>query len=258
MLLVVAIVGGAVFTTVQNSSQIQSTSGLANADVQVEEFGVTDNGLETEIRAASADQVEDVNISLIDDETGETVYSSEEVSMPVGGTETVSFPDVGNSENTNTYQVQVTYDTGGLNNLTVEGALTGRISINGTVPESQDDTDQVSSDAVQVSGGSITAMATSSTFLNSSGVICVGPECSETSGSETGEYVSRSGDEMTGTLFVDNITDLNTMCFGEICDVEIGSNKGLLGEDGNEVDGSLNITELKPDSASQICAGTKC
>ena len=44
MLLVIAIVGGAIFTTVQNSSQIESTSGLANADVQVEEFGVTDSG----------------------------------------------------------------------------------------------------------------------------------------------------------------------------------------------------------------------
>jgi hypothetical protein len=63
---------------------------------------------------------------------------------------------------------------------------------------------------------------------------------------------------MTGTLFVDNITDLSDICYGEKCAVEAGSNTGLLGEDGNDLDGSLNITELKPDSADEICAGTKC
>ena len=135
MLLVVAIVGGSIFTTVQDSSRIQSTSGLANADVQIENFGVTSNGLETEIRAATAEQVENVNLSLIDRDTGEVVYSSEEATIPVGYTETVSFPDVGRSEDTNTYGVEINYDKGGLEGLTVEGTITGRLTINGTVPE---------------------------------------------------------------------------------------------------------------------------
>jgi len=135
MLLVITIVGGAIFTTVQNSSQIQSTSGLANADVQVENFGVTNNGLEMEVRSASAEQIENVNISLVDEETDETVYSSERVTIPVADTETVTLPDVGNSENTNTYDVEITYDTGGLEDLTAEGTITGRININGTTPE---------------------------------------------------------------------------------------------------------------------------
>lgn len=132
MLLVVAIVGGAIFTTVQNSSQIQSTSGLANADVQIENFGVTDNGLSAELRAATSDQVENVNLSLIDQDSGETVYSSDEKTIPVADTETVNFPNVDSSENTNTYEVVLTYDTGGLEGLTTEGTITGRLELNGS------------------------------------------------------------------------------------------------------------------------------
>ena len=130
MLLVVAIVGGAIFTTIQNSSQIQSTSSLANADVQIDNFGVTTNGLEMEVRATSADQLENVNISLIDQETGETVYTDEEKTIPVAGKERVSLNKVGNSENTNTYTVNIQYDNGGLNDLTTNGTITGRITIN--------------------------------------------------------------------------------------------------------------------------------
>ena len=131
MLLVIAIVGGAIFTTVQNSSQIQSTSGLANADVQIENFGVTGDGLSAELRAASSDQVENVNVSLIDQDSGETVYSSDEKTIPVADTETVKFSNVDSSENTNTYTVVLTYDTGGLVGLTTEGTLTGCLEFNG-------------------------------------------------------------------------------------------------------------------------------
>ena len=270
MLLVVAIVGGAIFTTVQNSSQIQSTSGLANADVQIENFGVTNNGLETELRAASADQIENVNISLIDQNTGETVYGDTRATMPVGDTETVTFGDVGSSENTNTYDVEIKYDTGGLQGLTAEGTITGRISINGTIPETSTEatgstgntdtgsTGNTETSAVSVSGGSITSMATTSTFLNSSEVICVGDECDEATGSGSEEDVSLSGDKMTGTLFTDHITDLGVICLGERCRIETGSAEGVLGRDSDEMNGSLNVTEIKPYKNGQICAGTKC
>lgn len=160
MLLVIAIVGGAIFSTVQNSSQVQTTSGFANADVRIEEFGVTSNGLETEIRAASSEQVENVNVSLVDDETGETVYASEKPTIPVGDTETVSFSNVGSSENTNTYDVRIEYDTGSLTGLTVEGSITGQISMNGTVPENNNN-DGGSTDTNSNPTASFTANTTS-------------------------------------------------------------------------------------------------
>ena len=129
MLLVIAIVGGAIFTTVQNSSQIQSTSGLANADVQIENFGVSGDNLQVELRAASSDQVEDVNFSLTQQESEVgIVYATEEVTIPVGDTATVSVPGIDRSENTNTFDVGINYDTGGLTDLQVNGTLTGRLT----------------------------------------------------------------------------------------------------------------------------------
>lgn len=133
MLLVIAIVGGAIFTTVQNSAQIQSTSGMANADVQIAEFGVTDSGLKAELRAASTDQIENVNISLINSDTGEKVYASKEATIPIGDTETVEFVNISSSQNTNTYNVKIKYDSGSLTDLTVKGSLTGQLKMKGSV-----------------------------------------------------------------------------------------------------------------------------
>jgi hypothetical protein len=129
MLLVIAIVGGAIFTTVQNSSQIQSTSGLANADVQIENFGVTgEDGLDMELRAASRDQVENVNVTMYQQDTDFSATSGSEVTIPVGQTESVSFSGISGSENTNTFDVVIDYDVGGLEDLQVNGTLTGRLT----------------------------------------------------------------------------------------------------------------------------------
>ncbi|MEF8880234.1 MAG: hypothetical protein V5A72_00185, partial [Candidatus Nanohaloarchaea archaeon] len=58
MLLVVAIVGGAIFTTIQNRANIQQATGFQGEKVQISEFGMTDNGnLAVELRAAASDQV---------------------------------------------------------------------------------------------------------------------------------------------------------------------------------------------------------
>jgi len=140
MLLVIAIVGGAIFTTVQNSSQIQSTSGLANADVQIENFGVAGDSLQVELRAASSDQVENVKVNLsqqnapsgASQEVTTSIDSSNNVTIPVGQTATMEFDEIENSENTNTFDVEITYDTGGLEGLTADGTLTGRMAHNST------------------------------------------------------------------------------------------------------------------------------
>ena len=71
-----------------------------------------------------------MNVSLVDQDSGETVYSSNEKTIPVADTETVNFPNVDSSENTNTYDVVITYDTGGLEGLTAEGSITGRLELN--------------------------------------------------------------------------------------------------------------------------------
>jgi len=127
MLLAVAIIGGTIFTAVQNSSQIQSVKGFTNADVRVENFGATNNGLKAEIRGAASETIVDANVSIIDEETGITVDASKEKTIPVGEVETLTFENFSNSETINTYKVRVRYDSGALKNLTSAGTLTGRI-----------------------------------------------------------------------------------------------------------------------------------
>ena len=58
MLLVVAIVGGAVFSVVQSQS-VESVSGFTGGDVTVDDFGVTsDGGLQVSMRNTGSETVE--------------------------------------------------------------------------------------------------------------------------------------------------------------------------------------------------------
>ncbi len=130
MLLVVAIVGGAIFTTVQNQSQAQTSSGLSTADVRIDDFGYDNQNdvFKMDVRGAGQEQVENVNITLYQQDTDSSDTANSEPTIAVGDTETVQFDSITNSENTNTFDVQIRYDVGGLENLEVNGSLTGRLS----------------------------------------------------------------------------------------------------------------------------------
>jgi hypothetical protein len=129
MLLVIAIVGGAIFTTVQNSAQIQSVSGLTNADVQVSDYGLNDDGLQLSLRSASADQVNIQKVSITDTETGVSADISPSQVVPVGDTATVNLQDVQTTDTSDEYNMEITYDTGGLEGLTAEGQITGSFGV---------------------------------------------------------------------------------------------------------------------------------
>ena len=133
MLLVVAIVGGAIFTTVQGQSNIQNSSGLANADVQIANFGLTsdDSGhdqLFIELRSAAQDQVEITEINITEDgNTDNNVTSTFSQVVPVGDTHTFTFSGFEGSDTQNTFNIEITYNTGGLDDLQVEGTFTGQM-----------------------------------------------------------------------------------------------------------------------------------
>jgi thiamine biosynthesis protein ThiC len=129
MLLVIAIVGGAIFTTVQGSTNLQSSSGLANADIQIDNFGITTEGgnedLQLELRNAAQEQVESVNV---------TVGSHSEVqvgTIPVGETATATMDNFTQDQTQDDFEVVIDYHSGGLNNLQVNGTITGNIGYTG-------------------------------------------------------------------------------------------------------------------------------
>jgi hypothetical protein len=136
MLLVIAIVGGAIFTTVQNSAQLQESSMPSGSDVDIVNFGVTGDTLDVEIRASAQDQVENINITLYQENGDYKDWSadsdSELVTLPVGETETVTFDDITSSENSNSFIVEAKYTVGNLGDggskLTTNGSLQGNLA----------------------------------------------------------------------------------------------------------------------------------
>ena len=134
MLLVVAVTGSAIFAVAGDQS-VESSSGFNGEDIQINDFGVSNNGFQIELQSSSVEEIEGANISIVDSETGETVYSNQEYNLPQGDTEIATFSDVGSSENSNIYDVIIEYDTGNLENIVVRGSMTGYFDVNGSIKE---------------------------------------------------------------------------------------------------------------------------
>ncbi|MFB6204352.1 MAG: hypothetical protein ABEJ75_01770, partial [Candidatus Nanohaloarchaea archaeon] len=134
MLLVVAIVGGAIFATVQGQCQ-STTSGFSGTDVRVVDFGATTNGnLKIQLRNGAASPIEVTNVSIARSEVGTFVDSTNVVEMGVGADNSVTLtPSNGqftNVDGCNTFDLDITYNiTGGLTNQHIAGTLTSSIAV---------------------------------------------------------------------------------------------------------------------------------
>ena len=129
MLLFVGIVGGLIFGIVQSNTQESTVSGLQNSDVSVENFGITGSGLSLELRSAATDELRDVNFSLSQQKDGcGEIYAQSEPSIPFGETATLNVLEVSRSDNTNQFEIQITYDSGSLEGLVANGSLTGEFN----------------------------------------------------------------------------------------------------------------------------------
>lgn len=129
MLLFVGIVGGLIFGIVQSNTQQSSVSGLQNSDIDIENFGVTSSGLSLELRSTATDEIRDANLSISQQKEGcEELYAGTKPTIPFGETATVEVPDISRSGNTNEFDLQITYDSGNLDGLLINGSLTGNFN----------------------------------------------------------------------------------------------------------------------------------
>jgi hypothetical protein len=139
MLLVVAIVGGAIFTTVQGQSQLQSVTGYAGADVGIDNFGLTSNGLAVQVVSQGSDPVEITNLTITNEDSPTAYPSSPNTGqIPLGDSREVVVDTVagagGNgvineSTSSQTYTSTVTYNVGDLTDLQASGSVTGNFQI---------------------------------------------------------------------------------------------------------------------------------
>ena len=133
MLLVVAVVGGAVFSLAQGDSP-ETVSGFTGSDVQIDDFGVTENNnLQLELTDGSGQGSTVSAINITDEDTGKFVYKEfgNNNAVDVGGETVFELPNISRSDS-GSLEVTVFYDTGGLTNLSVSGSISGGFAVDET------------------------------------------------------------------------------------------------------------------------------
>jgi hypothetical protein len=156
MLLVAAIVGGAIFATVGDQN-IDSVTGFSGGDVVVEDYGVSNKDeIGLNIRSGRGDSVVVSKVNVSDPDTSEYVYKefTGNTKVGVGSSSIFELPNVSRSEEADTLDVEIIYDTGDLSNLSVTGTISGSIELTdtGSYEGDPEDDHQPISD-----GGSVTS-----------------------------------------------------------------------------------------------------
>jgi len=137
MLLVVAIIGGAIFSVVQGQN-VESTSGFTGSDVQVNDFALTSNGsFDISFQNADSEPIKVKNITVSDGQ--DTLEWEGSANIPVTDTNIVSLENISETDSTNSLDVTVTYDRGNLPDIQTSGQITGNFEV-GTTSETTETT----------------------------------------------------------------------------------------------------------------------
>jgi hypothetical protein len=125
MLLVVAVIGGAVFSLAEDQT-IESVNGFNTANINIEDFGVSsESGLRFSIRGP-LDKTKVTEITVYDKNNQNIKYS---LDRDVSEENILSMPGIVPAENTKELEVEITYNSGKLENLSVSGTVNGKLMI---------------------------------------------------------------------------------------------------------------------------------
>lgn len=120
MLLVVAIIGGAIYSFT-GSQCAEQASGFNGERIQIEDFGLTeDNKMALELRNADSEpiKVNSIDISGNNNTTSVTIPVAESANTRTSGFRSTT--------SCNTHDVEINYDSGNLENISVNGQITGQ------------------------------------------------------------------------------------------------------------------------------------
>ena len=126
MLLVVAVVGGAVFSMVGEQS-IESIQGFNDNRIHAADFGLTDSSLQINVGASGADNVVLKEVKLSDSSNNVSIPLNHEISA--GQNSVLNLPHLTQSNEVNNVKIDLVYDTGSLQNITSSGTVTGELEI---------------------------------------------------------------------------------------------------------------------------------
>ncbi len=134
MLLVVAVVGGAIFGITQDQGA-ESVTGFTGSNIQVDDFGVSSDGnLSLALRNGDSSGIVVSSVNVSDSSNGNWVYKEfvGDTKVSVGDSRIFELPFVSRSDSGNELNVRVLYDTGGLSNLSESGIISGNIGLTDT------------------------------------------------------------------------------------------------------------------------------
>lgn len=240
MLVAVALVGGSIYSQIDRPCNFE-TRDLDTNEVVVDKVAVSDESdLMFSFRSMVIDEVQIQQVKL---EGNETLYSNRTVRLSEDP-EPVELGNVEPTESCQDYEFTVVYDRGPVPGIKETASFRLPVIL-----------DRILIPYLFESGGEIEEVNSTSSLMATNSDICLGGSCPDTEKEEKveGNYVNRSGDELTGTLKTNAI---KWECMGGNCNATKGELDGFLSSENNTVDGTLNLTELKPDQ--NLCMGRTC
>lgn len=240
MLVAVSLVGGSIYSQIDRPCNFD-TRKLDTEDIVVDKVGISDrDDLMFSFRSMSIDEIKIKQVKL---KGNDTLYSNKTIRLSESP-EPVELGNVEKTESCQDYEFTVVYDRNDVPGIKETAKFRLPVIL-----------DRILIPYLYESGGEITEVNSTSTLMATNSDICLGGNCPDTEKDEKveGNYVNRSGDELTGTLKTNAI---KWKCMGGNCDSETGNLDGFLSSENNTVDGTLNLTELKPDQ--NLCMGKTC
>jgi hypothetical protein len=126
MLLVVAIMGGAIFSLV-GSQGIESVTGFEGEQVMVSDFGLSGESIMFSVMNSNTERIKIQGIEMRSSNGNTTMVGGPEISA--SGQETFTLDNVKKSDGTTESELRIFYSKGDLENLVASGSLTGNIKI---------------------------------------------------------------------------------------------------------------------------------
>jgi|APHM01.1.fsa_nt_gi hypothetical protein len=128
MLLVVAIVGAAIFTTIGNTDGAQAApEGFEQVSIDNVEVNTEDDLVMSFTNVGGSETIDIHNVTMSAD--GNTAYNDTGISLPSTESGSLKLTDVNESDTTNTFDVEFIYSQGSDSNFSDDGTIEGEYQI---------------------------------------------------------------------------------------------------------------------------------
>lgn len=128
MLISVTAISGALYGVVDSGECPETVTGLQGDSIQVEDFAVTSEDTIDLVLLNSDTAKVSVNEIRLEKSDSET-FNTTEIDIGISQTETTSLPAVENSDSCNSFDLEIQYNVGPLENMEASGTLTTQADI---------------------------------------------------------------------------------------------------------------------------------